>query len=99
MPLVIAFDTGGGAYHARPRAEKPDSRTAARDARSFAPLLHAGEPHLFARTAEPAFAAGKDLEGVEQVVGGEVGPEDLGEIELGVRRLDEEKIAEALLAP
>src|SRR5689334_1926951 len=61
-------------------------------------LFHAREPNLFARTTKAAFAARKDLERADQVVRGEVGPKDIGEIQLGVRRFDEQEVAQALLA-
>src|SRR5258706_15452816 len=84
MPFVRAFDTEALLYPVPRRLEIG--------------LFHAGEPHLIAGPAEPALATREHLDGVEQVFAREIGPEDVGEVELGVGRLDEEEIAEALLA-
>src|SRR5438445_9250064 len=87
MLLVTVFDTPRYIITRAGRAGTPRDR-----------LLDPRQTHLLARAAKPALATGKDVEGVEKVVAREVGPEHIGEIELGVGRLDEQEIAETLLA-
>src|SRR5919108_5564539 len=53
---------------------------------------------LLAGAAEPALAPRVRGDGLVQGFGAEVGPERIGEVELGVRELPEEEVGDALLA-
>src|SRR5262245_36432338 len=57
-----------------------------------------GAADLLARAAEAPLAAPEGLEGPVELFLAEVGPVGVREVELGVRRLPEEKIREALFA-
>src|SRR5690348_15234365 len=70
-------------------------RGAARALRD-SPARVAGFGELLARAAEPALALGVPRDREVELARVEVGPERVGEVELGVRELPEQEIADAL---
>src|SRR5687768_11580399 len=91
--------TGRIATAVRTRVLSTEDAIARREGRASARLREGlGGHELLAGAAEASLAAAIGGEGLLQRGGAEIGPQGVGEVELGVRELPEQEVGDALLA-